>query len=718
MTDPKLSARVVQQGGMPQLSINGKAVAPLIFFFNTEVEGGMSHLEPQVRMAAQAGVHIYSFPMPWPFYEEGVEPDYSTGEEFIHQFLEIDPQALFILRVRSEGSPEWMNAHPEECITYPHERQKGGHSTFTTPRMTSMASKLWIETLEKSMTQNIQHYESGPYADHILGYHPAGQNSCEWFHFEYYINGPDVSDVNQRGFREWLNGKYGNDQTLATSWGRPGLKLAEASIPIPVPNPERGEKEIFRIFLDQPSEQDRIDYHEYSSWAMADGILRICSHVRRETRGKKLVVLFYGYFFELMGVAGGHYQMQRVLSSPDIDILNSPISYRDRQPGGPASFMTAVDSVAIHQKLWVTENDYNTSVLNTDDLPEWMTPAGLGPKAADLRETLEVIRRDFGSIYVHRCGTWWMDLVSAGAFEHPAIWEMIGSRLKPLYDEMLTNPAPYVPEVAVIVDEEASARGMRFAGPADGEIFNPVQEYGILYGREKIAGAGVALGHYYLNDFLEGRVPRAKVYCFINLYFAPDALIEQIHRRLREEGATAIWQYAPGWRGEGDDRLDRMRRLTGLRLAEGEGRQGSAGEGRLDGLKWGQPVMLRPRFNVDDPAAEVLGRYAEGQGVSAARMRKDGWTSIFLADAALDSQLFLRLFEDAGAHIWLREGSFIQTDGRMLFVHAASAGRKLIELPSGMHAQSLSGPLEEIGPGRVQLKFEMAQTHILRLVKD
>ena len=716
MIEDGLSAKLVQRGGMPQIEINGRPTAPLIFFFNTEVEWGWPHLEPQVRLAAKAGIHIYSFPLSWPWLEDGGgAPDYSEGEEWMRRFLAIDPQALFIPRLRCEGSAAWAKAHPEALINYPRSRPDEEVTRSSTAWMTSMASGPWLETLLQGLKRAIRHYESSPFADHILGYHPAGQNSNEWFHFEYFLYGPDVSEANQDAFRRWLGEKYGSDAALAVAWGASDVTLASARIPHPVPCSEAESADFkFDVFLTGPREQARIDYQEYASWLMSDRVLRICHLLRQETAGRKLVALFYGYLFELMGVAGGHNAMQQVLASPDVDLLASPISYQDRQPGGPASFMTAIDSVAANGKLWIVENDYRTEALDVSRLPEWMPIEGLGPKPETQVETLGVITRDFGSLYVHRCGTWWMDLISGGAFEDPAYWALIGARLKPLYDDLLRSPAPYRPEVAIIADE-ASAFHLRYLGCGEGETYNPLQRFGIHQGREILARTGVSLGYYYMNDFLAGRIAGAKVYLFINLYHVTDALIDQIHARLDAEEAVAFWQFAPGLLGEGGPDLERMRRLTGVGFHGDEGRLGSRGQGILSGLEWGEPVFVAPRLAVEDATVEPLGVYCEGGRISTARWRSNNRPGVFLGDARLSTELLARLFSDSGVHRWTHDGSVAQTDGRLLFVHAARPGVNTIHLPGGIQAEPLTTFPQAPAGGRIELEFKGHQTHILVL---
>lgn len=114
-------------------------------------------------------------------------------------------------------------------------------------------------------------------------------------------------------------------------------------------------------------------------------------------------------------------------------------------------------------------------------------------------------------------------------------------------------------------------------------------------------------------------------------------------RRLRAERARAVWVYAPGYLGLDGPNADRATALTGIVVEASPGKQGSMGEGLLEGLTWGPDADVRPRLVVRDGQAEVLGRYRTDRAVSTARSYSQGYESLFVGDIALTVEVLAKL---------------------------------------------------------------------------
>lgn len=695
LADSACEVQVEISGGMPRLVVDGKYTPPLIFFFNTEVPHGFKHWEPQVQMARDAGVHIYSFCLPWPWYEPGVEPDFSEGEAFMDRFVDTDPHALFIPRLRCEPPDAWLEAHPETRIAY---------ADGSMAMMNSMASERWWDIFEKGMVRAVQHYENSRFGRRIICYHPGSQNTNEWFHYEYWLKGPDYSAANQRGFRRFLSDRYESIDALRHAWESPGATFENAHIP-PMEratSPAQGSAEApFEVFLTGPAGQPRRDFHDYTNEIVADRLVAIAKTIKDACAWRKAVLLFYGYAFEMHGAESGHFAARRVLESDAVDMVSSPLSYVDRQPGGSCSFMTAVDSIPLNGKLWIMENDHRTHALDVSDLPHFITEEALGKGSRNLEETQSIVRREFGSMLTHRCGTWWMDLISGGAWEDLHIWRTIGGELAPLYDELLANPAPFEPALAVIVDEQA-LRMMRYAPAEAQSSYSPVYDRLFRNSRDVFNRSGISVGYYYIEDFLNGSVPPCKLYWFLNPFALTEEQAEGIRSRLAAFQAAAVWQYAPCVHN-----LALAERLTGFEFLAGAGPMGSVGRGPFEGLSWGKGCFLDPRLHVASSDVRVLGCYQGEEAVSAARTERPGFASYFIGDAELSSAAVAALGREAGAHLWAPPGCTVYTDRRVLFMHGAAESGCEPALPPGIKAVPLDGTQ---GP-----RVAPSQTRVFRL---
>lgn len=713
-------ARIDNTGGVPRLTINGKPELPLIFFHNTHVHIPSSHvgditgtsielyLNKQVTLARDAGVHIYSLPFGWPEREDG-EPDIPLANGILDRFIKIDPQALFILRIYP-GACDWgsVTKVPDEEIALFEDGTKG---------IISIASDyFWEPVNEQVLRPFIRYYEASEYGKRIISYHPCalGEN----FHQGFWDKGPDYSVANHRRFRQWLKNKYGTDAALRKAWGKDDVTLATAPIPKSAPGryPMRSDTDpagaMTPIFYNFPGEQDWIDFSTYENDIAADRLIDIAGVIKEETQRRKLVTIFYGYLFELHSSFVGHYRLNRLLECPDVDILTGPNSYFNRFSGGTMNYMSPVDSVSGHGKLWLNEDDSRTSLFNLKDLPHWAIAWESGA-CKSLDETLNTLDRNFGTMMVHRAGTWWMDLVAAGAFNDPTVWEVMKQRI-PLFEKVYQNPTPFRGEVALIVDEESKIHVKDDWGTNFWTMINL---------RDECARSGATVGYYTLKDFLDGKIAGfGKVYVFANAFRLTDEQIDTIRMRLDHEGATAYWAYAPGYIGSDGMDVARSSRLTGIDLSVLDGAQGSEGLGLLAGESWGaesnqtqKPMATSPRLIVTDKKAEPLGHYKDGGEISAARIRTGNHTSIFVGDMGVTSQMLMRLFESAGVHIWTRDSSVLLTDSKVLMIHTGKGGLKEIHLPTGVSAEAIKGKIEKETGNVISSYFKEGETQWFKL---
>jgi len=694
-------ARIDFEAGVPRLSLNGKPVPPIIFFFNTDIPGPKSeaYLEQQVRLAAEHGIHLYSLPLRCPRRPDGVTPNYEYSDSLLEKFITVDPEALFFLRVYPGPDPSWRAWRdiPEGEVASFADGSKG---------YVSIASDAFRRASDEDLAGVIRHFEHGPLGKRVFAYHPGGPEH-EMFLDRYREKGPDYCAANQRRFRAWLRARYRTDEALREAWGRADITVDTASVPRSEPGrfPMHGGPGPVRVFYDLPRQQDWVDFSDYSNDLVAEQIIHWAKLVKAETSGRKLTAFFYGYTFELPGSFSGHYRLGRVLACPEVDILAGPCSYVDRPVGGAGGFMSLVDTVTAHGKLWINEDDSRTSLMNVSDMPPGWEAFNLPIMARDLHETVNILERNFASVLARRAGTWWMDLCSAGAFNDASLWDMLRDRTA-WYEEMYHHPAAYRPEVAVVVDEESKCC---VKSDWDANCWT------MYAARDESAKTGAAVGYYSLDDFTAEVIPACKVYVFANAFRLTDAQVQRIHRRLDREHATAVWVYAPGYLGAHGADVRQAGRLTGIALAVKDGSQGSEGLGLLQGESWGVAVAVSPRLVVTDQNAEPLGRYRSDGCLSAAQAGTGGHRSIFVGDMQVSAGLLRRLFEGAGVHLWTSGREVIQTDGRLLMVHSGEAGVKPITLPEGVEATAIKGEIVRRDGRTLYARFERGDSLWFRL---
>jgi len=713
------SAKVSMQGGVPTLLINGQAVPPLFFLYQGIRSNPTLYWTPEAQAAASHGIHLYSIWLtnfPWDHGKNGPPMNYAAVDSRIQMFLQADPQAVFLLQLIVEPGPEWA---PSPAPTTADQLTKYDGS-IPYPGYPSIASDIYFNGFLTSAQQLVQHLEASALASHILGYKINGQNSGEWFPNGYRENGPDYSASNTGGFRAWLTAHYGSDANLSQAWGK-AVSLKTALIPLIDPSrlplekvPAAGSPLI--SFYPTPAEQDWIDYSQYTSDLCSQRVLDIAQMFRTATQGKKIISFYNGYTFELAGSFNGHLRLDRLLASPNIDFISSPISYSDRVGGGPAGAMSARDSIAAHGKIQMAEDDLRTYLGAASGLPDLANTGDATTSGFD--ETLGVLRRNFAAEMIHRSGTWWMDLNENGAFNEPKLWDVMSSGLA-LYNNLLGAPKPYRPEVALVVD------------PAS--IAYEKDHYQLNFGtrqqlRNALGRTGTAFGVYLLDDFLSGVLPPCKVYIFANLWYLTDNQITAIQNRLNAEGSVAIWQYAPGYLGgaNGPDE-SRISRLTGITVKRVDGLGSSSGLGVLSGFGWGyyRPSTISPRLTVNDTAATIIGKYQSDGLASAARKKAANFTSYYFAEWSLYDtdpvshaslgDLLRVILRSSGVHIWTDNNEIVHTDGSLLAIHTLPAGTIHVHLPTGVAAVPLESETVTSNGDGIDVKFNQYETHFFSL---
>jgi hypothetical protein len=160
-----------------------------------------------------------------------------------------------------------------------------------------------------------------------------------------------------------------------------------------------------------------VDFYQCYADLSAETLLDFCRTVKAETGGEKLAGAFYGYlmelawnlnyFVEIPNLAGsqvattqrsGHLGLRKILRSPDIDFLLSPYGYAFRGVGGDGLPMQPSESLRLHGKLYLMEED--TTMHNSLD------PNGRNQR---VEHSIAVIQRNFAQVLTHGTGITWLD---------------------------------------------------------------------------------------------------------------------------------------------------------------------------------------------------------------------------------------------------------------------------------------------------------------------
>jgi beta-galactosidase len=272
---------------------------------------------------------------------------------------------------------------------------------------------------------------------------------------------------------------------------------------------------------------------------MVDNIATFCHVVKDAGRQRLLTGAFYGYHYFVTDPRRGHGALHQLLDCPDLDYLSSPNAYR-RVPGEDWPPMVAIDSVHLHGKLWMAENDTRTSIttLLKNRRPEICPPGQydsgvwLGP--ADMGTSVALLSKNTARMLTHGYGGWWFDMWG-GWFSDPELLRV----LRDTQQLWQRYPPRIVPEmqaqVGVVVDEELCFHDAGF-----GRLTEQ-----ILSNRYPLARTGAPYNLYLRQDLGALDLQR---YRLLWLLGVPDLRTTESQRlaAARQAGLSILWTDTQG----------------------------------------------------------------------------------------------------------------------------------------------------------------------------
>lgn len=444
-------AEIKSLEGVPALFINEKPYPPFAY---------MSYLgeKEYYEEIAATGVHLYCFPA---FLgdrgintESGIGPfrrpiwigedkyDFSSVIEDFEKIVQSDPKAKVIIRIHLDPPLWWEKMNPDASA---HLANK---ATFRQ----SFYSNKWKNETAKVLQDFVQWLIHSSYSKHLIGIHVAAGATEEWFYHPPQYN--DKNPVKLAKFRDWLKSKYGNDITaLQNAWN-------DKSIVFETAKPGNVLEKNTNRWRDPLYEQNMIDTYQFQAETLVDNISYFCKTVKESSNGGLLAGVFSGYHYFVSDPRRGHGALAKLLTCKYLDYISSPNVYH-RVIGEDWAPMAAVQSVQLHGKLWLAENDTRTSIttLLKDRAPQ-IAPVGyyedgvwLGPE--DIKTSESFLWKNAGRMLAYGYGGWWFDMWG-GWFSDPKLLNVIRSTNDFFMKFPQEQGTQMQAEVCVMVDEELS----------------------------------------------------------------------------------------------------------------------------------------------------------------------------------------------------------------------------------------------------------------------
>jgi hypothetical protein len=512
----------------------------------------------------------------------------------------------------------------------------------------------------------------------------AGGVYGEWHYWGFINNEPDVSLPMQRYFGAWLKEKYGTDAALQKAWNNKQVTLVTAGLPTLHERRSTGAG----IFRAPASERNVIDYYEAQHQVVADKIIHFCKVVKQAWPRPIITGAFYGYYYAVFGreTAGGHLQLQRVLSSPYVDFLSAPGAYYPdaREMGDPYRSRGLLTSVRLHGKLWLDEMDQQTFLVPLKDTAF----------KTSLQKSIAQTRRNVLFTFTNGAGLWFYDfgpsgfnggprLVDHGSFgwwDEPTLMQDIG-QLKKLLDSLFSQPYVSSADVLLVHSTETfyytgSDRAASYMGHWANNWVPPA-----------IFRSGVVHDVVHIDDLDKSNMDQYKAVVFVNTWLLTPSQKQMIQSKVAKNGRHLVWLYAPGYTDGKTVQKGFTEAVTGMKMRllpqDTITTVFIAGEGEKEYRYNVQNKAVNPLLVVQDNRATTLGVIAGTDYTAFARKAQKQYTSWYFSLPPAEPDLWRSVFRAAGAHIYNNSGDVFYTGSGLLVVHTATGGNRMIRLKNG-----------------------------------
>lgn len=432
------------------------------------------------------------------------------------------------------------------------------------------------------------------------------------------------------GTCEWYDWDKGTPGPLKQAgfakWmGRPGLQV-----------PTDAQKTTHSLFYDPVKDADKIAYWQFHNRLIADVMLDFADEAKRVIHDRVPLGTFHGYIMELGArrlLYEGHLDYDRVFQSPLLGYNTEPADYANRRGGGTGGFLYCIDSLFANGKGAWHEVDHRTYCIKDSQVIATRRLTGNGSRV-DLpsqAETTGALRREFAMAMIHGSHLWWFDMFG-GWFDAPEI--MANMKTMTAISERFAHTGPGKAEVAVLAD----AHSMYYV---DG---NSTLADSLLRGLQfSMFRTGVPWRCYSLADLPKLDMSSYKVVILPNLFVVTPEKRKLLDERLLRDGKTIVLPFAPGIITDGRYDPANIQLLTGVKVEA------------VAGPSQPQDVIYTDH---------------------------DCWTSVFLTQPQLPTDILRGIFLKAGVHVYCEQGDPFYANDELMALHCGKGGQRTFRLPN------------------------------------
>ncbi len=680
------TARAAANG--PTASVGRRKDGRTVLLINGEPVPGIGVLGPptwapdrdksDVKASVDAGIRIVLVDM----YGNWTGPqkwDFNTALQKLQQARDMHPDVWLICRMHVDAPPWWRTANPDDTTRY--------NNSTGTEYAASMGSEKWLADSVEYLTAFIRAIEESPCGPRVIGHSLMCAHGGEWAYTgagEGRIG--DYSPAGLKYFRAWLRRKYGNQSWIDQ---------------VQVPTEEERLRSHPGFIRDPKLDSLSIDYDLSFSDMTVDNILAWSRVVKKETGGRCLVGIFYGYLTWQTGLINatapnGHLALRRLLDSPEVDFFTAFPSYDVREPGQAAHMLMPPETVQAAGKLVFNECDNRTHLtkittpfrlhLSRDQRdpvtgPQlWSGMWNLWPLENE-QLAVDVMRREFCHHLIRGASYWWYEM--DGGWYSPAIlkdFTMEQEIARRAMDWDMSSTSQVAGVVCGVSPVYHSLFRMFDTDPQP-----PLVDLNCDMSTREMYKAGAPIDWWMTEDLSRPEMEQYRALYFNNATFLDDGRRKALEG-LKRDGRAMIFIGYPGLVNDGKLDAASATRTTGIRLKLVPTRDAARLTIRDYNLPCtrdlqamtvlGSGAVISPRLIPDDPDAQTIAWWPDGSPAAAVKKMK-GWTSYYFPVPPNNAWLFRAIFRDAGCHIYTSKTckDIVYANKSLLAVHTCHYGQ-------------------------------------------
>ncbi len=556
--------------------------------------------------------------------------DFASLDKQFDDVLAVNPDADFICMI-DLNTPIWL------------QRQLAlrGHSAESesfTMLSCACANSAWRKATGEYLEAVVKHMEAR-YGDRVRAYLLACGQTDEWMDYSRGVAGRTKTQA----WKAWLR--------------------AHNKAEVPVPALARLDHASFDDLIRDPAtEQDVVDYAQFTGDVIADTVLEFVAKVRSLIPKQRQIGMFFGYVIELTNtrlVWAGHLEYERLYASPDIDFFISPGTYGDRPMGGGSGFMVPNGTRRLNNKGFLHEIDHRTPTYNVK-LDEFVSIGWMVPWK-NQTETNAGLKREFALAIINQTSLWCFDMWG-GVFQSPETMKLV-AQSKKLWDQYRATPLKSLAQVAMVVDPQ-SARYVNDRHAVVPQIYQGT--------RNKLNRLGAPFEIFSFNDLPRADLKQYRLLIFPGLFVVTPEKLAILEKHVFNSDRTVLFAHAAG-------------------ICDGK-RLNPDGVKRLTGTAFKTP------------------------GVST--VEQDGWKSVYVpAYDEITPQMLRQVAVAAGVTIVCEDPVPVYANQRLVAIHTAQGGAKTITLPGECRQvrELYTGRLIPVSDRRFSYTFETPDTALFDL---